>query len=127
MGTSTISGSGPGGSGRDVAVGGSRSADVVGGLGALGWEPDREGGMEGSPGNVFGTTSGRDASREAIRMFQRGRVTMVSDLRTLGLRVNGVRRVHEIRINRRYSLQNVLRLDKLHVQATNVISSTSDL
>jgi hypothetical protein len=71
IGTSTISGSGPGGSGRDLTVGGSRSDVVGGGLRALGgWELGREGGMEGSPGNVFGTTSGRGVSRETIRMFQ---------------------------------------------------------
>ncbi len=86
-----------------------------GGLGALGgWGPGREGGMEGSPGNVFGTTSGRGI--EAIRASQWERVTMAS-YRTLGLGVGRVCRVYEVRVDRRYSLQNVLRLDKLQVQA----------
>ena len=60
-----------GGSVRDDTASGSRS-DVVGeGLGALGgWEPGKESGTEGSPGNVLGTTSGRGVSPEAIRVFQ---------------------------------------------------------
>lgn len=53
-----------------MTVGGMRSDVAGGGLALGGWGPGREGGMEGSPGNVFGTTSGRGVSREAIRMFQ---------------------------------------------------------
>jgi len=83
--------------------------------------------MERSPGNVFGTTSGRGISREPIKVFQWEGVTIASILRTLGLRVNRVCRVHEKRVDRCYSLQNVLWLDKHHVQAVNVIiSSKSD-
>jgi hypothetical protein len=77
--------------------------------------------MEGSPGNVFGTTSGRGI--EAIRASQWERITMASYFRTLGLGVSRVCRVHEVRVDRRYGLQNVIRLDKFQVQAIGKIIS----